>query len=322
VPAGRAGSPGYSPSGVVSLHATGFILAFVCMVLFGLYMVPRKFSSLRDFEFVLSMCIGAAITTQSAQFIAHPHGLPAMAPAARWLSLLCGPIWALGMLSYTLSVTHMGLTLSTPIKNTTAVLGTIFGLVLFAEWRETAPVPAMVGSLLVVACAWVLAACGDSSGNAEAKGRNAVTPLGVMWALLAAFFFAAYTVPLKMAQARHADSFCISALMGLGTLGAAIVLMAIFSPHPRRWLRQPTKAHLWAGVAGVTWALASISMIQAIERIGLAITWPIANLNTLVTVAAGIVLFHEVDMRHHGWRVWAASGLAVVGTLLLGAARL
>jgi len=299
------------------LTALGFGLAILAMVLFGLYMVPRKLSGLRDFDFVLSMCIGAVIITQIARFVAHGLSQPELDPRGIWLSFSCGPIWALGILFYTLSVSQMGLTLATPIKNTTAVLGTILGLAVFAEWRETSPVLALIGSLLVVACAILLGRCGDKT-----EKRDHVTPLGVLYALLAALFFAAYTIPLKFAQRLGVDSYSLIATMGWGTLAGAVVLFIAFTRGRRRWLREPPKDHFFAILAGICWALATITMAEAIRHIGLAVTWPVTNLNTIVTVAAGILIFHEIDTRRFRGTIALAMLCAIVGSALLGFAKL
>jgi glucose uptake protein len=299
------------------LDTTGFGLALLAMVLFGLYMVPRKLSGLRDFDFVLSMCVGAVLTTQLVQLAVHGTNLPPITYRGWWLSFSCGPLWALGMLFYTLSVSQMGLALSTPIKNTTAVLGTAFGLLVFAEWRQTSPVMALAGSVLVVACAVVLGRCGDR----EQESRSCVTPLGVVYALLAAVFFAAYTIPLKLAQADRVDTYELLALMGLGTLLGGVILFLVFSRNRRRWFTEPMPHHLWAALAGAIWASATLVMAHAIERVGLAVTWPVTNLNTIVTVAAGVVIFHEIDLRRRARDIALSMALAIAGTVLLGLSR-
>ena len=298
------------------MNFAGFAVAMLSMVLFGLYMVPRKLCGLRDFDFVLSMCLGAVATTQVARFLMHGVDSAAVSTVGLALSFACGPIWSLGILFYTLSVSQMGLTLATPIKNTTAVLGTVLGLFVFAEWRDTNAALALVGSVLVVACAVILARASDRTCE-----RSCVNPLGTVFALLAAVFFAAYTIPLKLAQREGLDSYTIMAWMGLGTLLGGLVLFLVFSRNRRRWLRESMKDHLFAALAGCIWAMATIAMSEAIRLIGLSITWPVTNLNTVVTVAAGIVVFREIDAARH-WRTIAlAMACAVVGSALLGLAK-
>ncbi|MCC6443762.1 MAG: hypothetical protein IT210_09950 [Armatimonadetes bacterium] len=95
---------------------TGFLFAALSALLFGLYMVPRKLTRLRDFEFVLSMAVGVQLATLlvwgAARIQSPQPAVPALAHLYAWM---CGPLWAMGILAYTLSITEMGLALSTPI---------------------------------------------------------------------------------------------------------------------------------------------------------------------------------------------------------------
>ena len=138
----------------------------------------------------------------------------------------------------------------------------------------------------------------------------------------AAVFFAAYTVPLKLAQREGVDSYNMIAIMGVGTLLGGLTLFLAFSRERRKWFRYPVKDHLFAMLAGAIWGLATIAMTQAISHIGLSITWPVTNLNTIVTVGAGIFVFKEVDARKHASTIAVALACAVVGSALLGFAKI
>jgi len=109
--------------------------------------------------------------------------------------------------------------------------------------------------------------------------------------------------------------------MGLGTLFGSTALFVLFTRDRRRWFREPMRHHLWAALAGAVWASATLAMAHAIERVGLAVTWPVTNLNTIVTVAAGIVIFHEIDLKKRGRDIALSMALAIVGSLLLGLSR-
>jgi len=86
----------------------------------------------------------------------------------------------------------------------------------------------------------------------------------------AAAFFAMYTIPFKKAISRCVDSSTIVAWMTVGAFGTVVGLFLI-----RR------------------------GDLSAMRRIGLAVTWPIGNLNTVVAVLAGIIFFREIDLRRH-----------------------
>ena len=295
----------------------GFGFALIALVLFGLYMVPRKLIHMRDLPFVLSMCVGVVLSTTLASLLAHGVPLLGAAPRVEWLAFVCGPIWYLGVLFYAISVTQMGLTLATPIKNTTAVLGTLVGLVYFSEWHQTRPVPALVGSLLVAVSAWLISRTGENHAR-----RSNLNAAGVVAALAAAIFFSCYTAPFKLAQQAGLDTVTLVAYMGWGTLAGAVVAFALLDRNWRGWLHAPGKDHLLAALCGLLWVAAVIVMAEAIKRIGLAITWPFTNLNTIVTVACGILFFHEVNVRKFGKLLLVGLIVGVLGIALLGAARL
>lgn len=299
------------------MDLVGFGYAVAALILFGLYMVPRKLTKLRDLPFVLSMCLGVVVSIIAASLLIH--GVPLVHTGARseMLGFLCGPVWYLGVLFYTISVTRMGLTLATPIKNTTAVLGNLVGLIYFAEWRETQPVPAVIGSLLVVVSAWIIS---RTSENHEK--RSTISAAGVTAALLAALFFSAYTVPFRIAQTEGIDTVTLVAYMGLGTLAGALVAFALLDRDWRGWVRIPLREHGYAALCGAIWVVAVIAMAEAIRHIGLAITWPFTNLNMIVTIACGILIFHEINVRKFGKVLALGMVVGVLGIALLGVARL
>ena len=74
-------------------------------------------------------------------------------------------------------------------------------------------------------------------------------------------------------------------------------------------------------LCGLLWVLAVMLMAEAIKRIGLAITWPYTNLNTLVTVACGVFLFHEISLARFGKTIALGLATGALGIALLGLAR-
>lgn len=299
------------------MDLTGYGLATLALVFFGLYMVPRKLTALRDLPFALTMSIAVVASAMLISLFMYGTPLRDAAPAGRWLAFTCGPLWYVGALAYTVSVTRMGLTLATPIKNTTAVLGTLVGLIVFAEWRETRPLPAIAGALLVVLSAVLISQTGERNGR-----RSHLTTTGLIAAIAAAIFFASYTAPFKMAQQAGLDAVTLIGTMGLGILLAAVIAFAVADGNWQRWLFASPADHAWAGLCGVFWVIASLCMAGSIQRIGLAVTWPFTNLNAIVTVACGILIFREISVRKYWGLLTLGLVVGVVGVGLLGVARL
>lgn len=294
----------------------GWGYALIALVLFGLYMVPRKLIGMRDIPFTLSMCLGVIVSTTLISLLLHGRPLLSAPPHTATLAFVCGPIWYLGVLFYAISVTQMGLALATPIKNTTAVLGSAMGLVFFAEWRETDPLLTLIGALLVVASAVIVSRASDDSSR-----HSSLNAPGIMAAIAAAVAFAAYTAPFKLAQQAGLDTVTLVAYMGWGTLVSACVAFAMLDRRWRQWLQTPLRDQFYAALCGLLWVLAVIAMAEAIRHIGLAITWPFTNLNTIVTVACGILFFHEINLRKYGTLVTLGLLVGVLGVILLSVAQ-
>lgn len=289
----------------------GFLQAFGSMALFGLYMVPRKFCGLRNLEFVLTLGCGVVATSGIVWALGgRPSALP---PGSLFQAILCGPIWTFGMVSFTIAVAEMGLTLATPIKNTTAVLGSLIGLVGFGEVRHTQPILALSGSALIVLCAVVVGRTGE-----EAEGRHSLTPAGIFWSLSAAVCFAAYTWPLKIAMRLGLDTLTIVAVMALSIVASALVGLLLGGGSLVHWAKAPRKDHAFGALAGALWCGSTLLLNYAIGRIGLAVTWPITNLNTIVAVGLGVWVFHEVDAHRHRRTLLLGMLYATIGVVLLG----
>jgi drug/metabolite transporter (DMT)-like permease len=84
-------------------------------------------------------------------------------------------------------------------------------------------------------------------------------------------------------------------------------------------LKQAPHLVVWGILAGCLWAVANTLTIFAIRDVGLSIAFPLWNMNSLVGILWGVVLFNE--LHHAGARRWL-SVLGGVVLMFLGAALL
>jgi drug/metabolite transporter (DMT)-like permease len=84
-------------------------------------------------------------------------------------------------------------------------------------------------------------------------------------------------------------------------------------------VRQAPHLVVWGILAGCLWAVANTLTIFAIRDVGLSIAFPLWNMNSLVGIFWGVVLFNE--LRHSGFRRWL-SVLGGAGLMFIGAALL
>lgn len=74
-------------------------------------------------------------------------------------------------------------------------------------------------------------------------------------------------------------------------------------------------------ISGVVWVLAFASLANTLKLLGMATAWPIANLNTIVTVLYSSLILREISLRHQAKRVSTGFILGMTGIALLAGAR-
>jgi len=295
----------------------GFILGILSAFFFALYMLPQKFGKVDHTTYIWSMGIGVLLTSLLAYHLVHfiaptrtnfPH-------ASNWsqreIALLCGVVWGIGTLSFATAIQRIGLTLATPYKNTTGIIGTLVGLLVFQEYKSTDPWLAVGGSILIVAAAIII----GRTGHADTP-RNSVLG-GIGFSLLAAVCYASYLGPMKIVV-RSVGYWEFTPWMGLGILITATSAV-LLRPGGLRAFRNYSAGVLAASLlGGAAWTIALLCLAASMKMIDMSVAWALANLNTVPAVFFGIAFFHEVHVPTH-WRTLALGLLAAtVGTFMLG----
>jgi len=290
----------------------GFLFALGSAVFFGLYMVPRKMAHGTPAQFAVGMISGVLVGVTLLQLAG---GARLVASARQVVSgYLSGVLWAAGIALFSQAVSRMGLARATPIKNTTAVMGTILALVFAGETAEVHPALALLGSGLVVSAAVILGRMSCEDGAACSSGGSV---RGVALSLGAAVAFASYAVPLKGLLRQGVPR--TEAIFWIAQ-GAFVGSLVFFC---RRWRELRAVAGCpacmtWAPLGGLVWLAGALCLAVGIEKTGISIAWSVGNLNTLVAVAVGTWVFREVHPGRH--RLALALGLlsAAAGVICLG----
>lgn len=232
-----------------------------------------------------------------------------------------GVIWATGTLGYSSAVQLIGLSRSTPIKNTTAILGTVYGIAIFHEFGIGNPLAialAVAGSLAVVGAATLLGRVTASEGQAVRLTRRRLAA-GVGCSVWAALAYSLYIIPMKITFAQGLSPQTFLFYMGQGCF-VGMSLMALVGGVPADADPVKWRDRLLSALAGVTWAVASICANAGVKLVGVAITWPTSNLNTVIAVGYGVLILRETNTNRHRLDLRAGLGLAVLGVALLALA--
>ena len=154
-------------------------------------------------------------------------------------------------------------------------------------------------------------AAGASAGLDSSRLRK-LQILGIVSGLTAGAWLGAAEAPTKLAQA-GVSPIVISLLMVSGVFLARWSLPALIRGTGQIGvdLRQAPHLVVWGLLAGCLWAVANTLTIFAIRDIGLSIAFPLWNMNSLLGIFWGFVLFNE--LRSAGvWRWLAVGGGAAV----------
>ncbi|MGD0873183.1 MAG: GRP family sugar transporter [Bryobacteraceae bacterium] len=136
--------------------------------------------------------------------------------------------------------------------------------------------------------------------------------LGVACGLAAATWLAAAEAPTKLVTAGFSP-FLISLGMVAGVFVARWTVPVALkgSGYVLQDLREKPHLIVWAILAGMLWAVANTLTVFGVRNVGLAIAFPLWNINSLVGLFWGWLLFNE--LRGSGWGRVVGGAVAIVG---------
>lgn len=150
-------------------------------------------------------------------------------------------------------------------------------------------------------------------GASQAKAaRYSLHALGVFCGLAAATWLAAAEAPTKLVTAGFSP-FLISLGMVAGVFVARWTVPVALkgTSYVLSDLREKPHLIVWAVVGGMLWAVANTLTVFAVRNVGLSIAFPLWNINSLVGLFWGWLLFRE--LRGSGWGRVVGGAVAIVG---------
>lgn len=310
----------------------GLGYGIVCIILFGLYAIPRRYAQSPSLEFLLTLCVTVAVCTTAAGIFLtgwSPVSLPQIG-----LSYLSGILWCMGTVCYIYSVDCLGVGRATPVKNLTVILGVLFGVFIFKEfaWENRLPL-ALLGAAttLVLLSTIVLGrlipiselatpSCPINLIRPKLKKARQYLVVGFGFALAAALFYGLFGVPGKLVMESMDSVWPYFTFMGQGTLVGALACYFIIGKE-RSWSRVPGKDHLLAMLSGLLFVGAFASLAIILKLLGIAVAWPISNLNTIVTVIYSSLVLKEISIRQQRTKMFTGLFMGVMGIVVLAVAR-
>jgi drug/metabolite transporter (DMT)-like permease len=158
------------------------------------------------------------------------------------------------------------------------------------------------------------------SARAGRIASHSMHSVGVLSGLAAGAWLGSAEAPTKLVTMGFSP-FLISLGMVLGVFVARWTVPVALKGTGYVWADLRDKPHLivWGVVAGMLWAVANTLTVFAIRNVGLSIAFPLWNINSLVGVFWGWLLFNELRGSEGGQKLKVLGGAAaiVVGACLL-----
>jgi drug/metabolite transporter (DMT)-like permease len=150
--------------------------------------------------------------------------------------------------------------------------------------------------------------------------RHSLHSVGVVCGLVAGAWLGSAEAPTKLVAVGFSP-FIVSLGMVMGVFVARWTLPVALKGTSYVWRDLREKPHLivWAIVAGMLWAVANTLTVFAIRNVGLSIAFPLWNVNSLVGLFWGWLLFKELRGGTGSERLKVLAGAAaiVIGACVL-----
>lgn len=274
--------------------ASSYLGALLGVIAFGSYMIPLKiWPKLSSWSFLRSVSIGVFVSGLALSFIFHKWSI-------HFSGLWCGFIWVLGAglcfwavqkendLSG-VGVRAMGISILTSF---------LFGLLYFKE--KVSLYPSLIAISFILLGLVLLAP--------QLKILKHWRSLG------AGVIFGSYLLPYQISSLHYLDFF-LSFSIGIFVSAHALVFLL---NRQRKAPNRPERVSTIASIgAGILWSLGSIGSFWALEGLGFTVGYPLTQLNLLVAIFWGVLIFKEHPSTQERLKIGLAAFVVLLGAILL-----
>jgi glucose uptake protein GlcU len=312
------------------MHGLGVACGLAAGVWLGAAEAPTKLVNAGFSPFAISLCMVAGVFTARWSFPTLLKGtkyvfsdLTAKKHLIVW-AVLAGAIWAVANTLTVFAIRDVGLSVAFPLWNTNALIGLVWGRLLFnelkgADARSVAKV--VLGAVAILAGAVVLGFStihGDQSSSHRAVS-------GVMAAAGASLLWGTMYVPYRKAYISGMNPLSFVTVFTLGELVTVFLLVVVFDGGLRAPIFHSAQARpmlFWLFLGGFAWVVGDLFQQFAAKYLGIGRGIPLSNTNQLWGLAWGALVFGELLTADRAHRILVICGslVMVLGVLAISAA--
>jgi glucose uptake protein GlcU len=315
---------------VGSLHVMGVICGLAAGVWLGAAEAPTKLVNAGFSPFAISLCMVAGVFTARWTFPTLLKGtgyvfadLMARKHLIVW-AILAGALWAVANTLTVFAIRDVGLATAFPLWNTNALIGLLWGRLLFHELEGAGTknvLKVTLGTVLIIVAAIMLGYStihgGGAAGSHAVRGLIAAGGASLMWGTM--------YVPYRKAYLSGMNPLSFVTAFTVGELGTMLVLTWTLDGgrHSSAFqLMQSKQLLFWLFLGGFVWVVGDLFQQFATKYLGIGRGIPLSNTNQLWGLAWGALVFGELASanREHLLLVLGGSLLMIAGALAISTA--
>ena len=313
-----------------SLHGLGVICGLAAGVWLGAAEAPTKLVNAGLSPFAVSLCMVAGVFTARWTFPTLLKGttyvfadLFCRKHLVVW-AILAGALWAVANTLTVFAIRDVGLATAFPLWNTNALVGLLWGRLLFRELQGAQAkniAKVVCGSVCIVAAAIML-------GFSTIEGSGGVPPhalSGLLAAAGASLMWGTMYVPYRKAYLSGMNPLSFVTVFTVGELGTMFLLTWTLDGgrHSSVFrLMQSRQLLFWLFLGGFVWVVGDLFQQFAAKYLGIGRGIPLSNTNQFWGLAWGALVFGELASanRAHLALVLGGSVLMILGALAISTA--
>lgn len=314
----------------MSLHALGVVCGLTAGVWLGAAEAPTKLVTAGYSPFAISLCMVAGVFTARWTFPTLLKGtgyvftdLWERKHLIVW-ALLAGALWAVANTLTVFAIKDVGLAVAFPLWNMNALIGLIWGRVLFCELKGASAKnisKVVLGAICIVVAAVMLGFSTIHGGTA--MGSHAIS--GIIAAIGASLMWGTMYVPYRKAYLSGMNPLSFVTAFTVGELGTVLALTLALDGgwHSSAFqLLHVRGAVFWLFLGGFVWVIGDLFQQFATKYLGIGRGIPLSNTNQLWGLAWGALVFGELATadRSHRLLVIAGSIVMILGALAISTA--
>jgi glucose uptake protein GlcU len=315
---------------VGSLHAMGVVCGLAAGVWLGAAEAPTKLVNAGFSPFAVSLCMVAGVFTARWTFPTLLKGtsyvfadLAARKHLIVW-ALLAGALWAVANTLTVFAIRDVGLATAFPLWNTNALVGLLWGRLLFKELEGAGArnvLKVTLGTVLIITAAIML-------GFSTIHGGKAASPhamRGLLAACGASLMWGTMYVPYRKAYLSGMNPLSFVTAFTVGELGTMLLLTYTLDGglHSSAFqLMQSKQLLFWLFLGGFVWVVGDLFQQFATKYLGIGRGIPLSNTNQLWGLAWGALVFGELASANRGHLLLVLGGsvLMILGALAISTA--